>query len=191
MAYEPWVWQPTGAGFVVSPSSQSIYDDYVYFSKTGKLNIVIGTSATDSGAGKLNIPIRWSSPSWTTVADKTATVPFSDPSKTDSGYAEIAISYTVQAPAKPPVVTPPVVKPPVHTPTAAQKKLAHDQAKLAKDKKALKHAKGHKKAQLKKAIKKLKKAIKEVQKDKLCLYLVLCIVLLGLAGAIYFVVKGN
>jgi hypothetical protein len=39
--------------------------------------------------------------------------------------------------------------------------------------------------------KKLKKAIKEVQKDKLCLYLVLCIVLLGLAGAIYFVVKGN
>lgn len=39
--------------------------------------------------------------------------------------------------------------------------------------------------------KKLKKTIKEVQKDRLCLYVICCILLLALAGTIYFVTKGN
>ena len=39
--------------------------------------------------------------------------------------------------------------------------------------------------------KKLKKTIKEVQKDRLCLYVICCLLLLGLAGTIYFVMKEN
>ncbi|WP_017933020.1 Ig-like domain repeat protein [Nocardioides sp. Iso805N] len=54
--------------------------------------------------------------------------------------------------------------PHVTAPTAAQKKLAKDQAKLAKDKKALKKAHGAKKAKLKKKIAKLKKTIKADKK---------------------------
>jgi hypothetical protein len=39
--------------------------------------------------------------------------------------------------------------------------------------------------------KKLKKTIKEVQKDRLCLYVICCLLLLALAGTIYFVTKGD
>lgn len=39
--------------------------------------------------------------------------------------------------------------------------------------------------------KKLKKTIKEVQKDRLCLYVICCLLLLALAGTIYFVSKGD
>lgn len=39
--------------------------------------------------------------------------------------------------------------------------------------------------------KKLKKTIKEVEKDKMCIYLICCILLIALAGTIYFVMRGN
>ena len=37
--------------------------------------------------------------------------------------------------------------------------------------------------------KKLKKTIKAVQKDRLCLYVICCVILIALAGAIYFIMK--
>ncbi|WGL53039.1 Ig-like domain repeat protein [Nocardioides sp. BP30] len=67
-------------------------------------------------------------------------------------------TYKVNAVTKPPTGGPHVTGP-----TQAQKKLAHDQAKLTKTKKAYKKAHGAKKAKLKKKIAKLKKTIK---KDK-------------------------
>jgi chromosome segregation ATPase len=39
--------------------------------------------------------------------------------------------------------------------------------------------------------KKLKETLKQVDKDRLCVYLFCCIILLGIAGGIYFVVFKN
>ncbi|MGZ6718841.1 MAG: hypothetical protein ACXVE2_12280, partial [Solirubrobacteraceae bacterium] len=158
----------TGTGYLISPTGITNGNWGSYFTKDGKGTVTIGTAASDKGAGSIDVPL---DASWVGAKDPKATAPgYTDPNATTlspNGYPMVHLAWTVETPAAP-------------APTAAQKKLASDTAKLskdtaalasaksklstdtaklAKDKKALKHAKGAKKKALKKAVKALKKAI--------------------------------